>query len=237
MELIRSFGPSHTPAPPLAAPPSPPASSRPQQQPERHIHPHRAHEYPNRLPVIEPLRAVLRQRQRIPLANRPLDGIRGARRQVAELVRQADDGGAQGGRGQLHQADGDGAPGAADKKLLEEHRRDQRQVARADVYGHRRAADDARADHRRSPPEDAADVADCRVAEQRADLPDYGDDGGLGGGFADLFFEEGRVEVLRAVRARVEARHDDHHVDMRGPILLEREPGFARECSEPVSPR
>lgn len=46
---------------------------------------------------------------------------------------------------------------------------------------------------------------------------------------------KGRVEVLRVARARVEACHDDNHVDKRGLVLLEREPGFARECSEPVS--
>ena len=98
--------------------------------------------------------------------------------------------------------DGDGAADAADEELLGEHRRDQRQVARADVRGHQRAADDARADHRRSPPEDAADVADCRAAEQRADLLDRRDGGGVGGGFADLVFEKGWVEVLRAVSTR-----------------------------------
>ena len=48
-------------------------------------------------------------------------------------------------------------------------------------------------------PRDTADVADCCAAEQHADLPDYGDDGGVGGGFANLVFEEGRIEVLRAV--------------------------------------
>jgi hypothetical protein len=45
-------------------------------------------------------------------------------------------------------------------------------------------------------PRDAADVADCRAAERRTDLPDRRDGGGVGGGFADLVFEEGRVEVL-----------------------------------------
>lgn len=66
-------------------------------------------------------------------------------------------------------------------------------------------------------------------------MPDRRDDGGVRGGFADLVFEEGRVEVLRAVRARVEARHDDHYVDEQDPVLLERGPGFVRECSGPVS--
>ena len=95
--------------------------------------------------------------------------------------------------------DGDGALDAADEQLFEEHRRDQRQVARADVRGHQRAADDGRADHRRSLPQDAADVADYRAAERRTDLPDRRDGGGVGGGFANLVFEEGRVEALRAV--------------------------------------
>ena len=130
--------------------------------------------------------------------------------------------------------DGDGALDTADEELLEGHRRDQRQVARADVRGHQRAAGDARADHRRSPPEDAADVADCRVAGQRANLPDHRDDGGVGGGFVGLVFEEGRIEALRAVQARVEARHDNHHVDEQDPVLLERGLGFAREFPEPV---
>lgn len=131
--------------------------------------------------------------------------------------------------------DGDGALDTADEELLEGHRRDQRQVARADVRGHQRAAGDARADHRRLPPEDAAaGVADCRAAEQRANLPDHRDDGGVGGGFVGLAFEEGRIEVLRAVRARVKARHDNHHVDEQDLVLLERGLSFARECPEPV---
>jgi hypothetical protein len=109
--------------------------------------------------------------------------------------------GCAGQAGLAHQVDWDGTPDAADEQLFEEHRRDQRQVAWADVRGYQRAADDARADHRRSLPEDADDVADCRAAEQRTDLPDRRGDGGVGGGFADLVFEEGRVEVLPAVRA------------------------------------
>lgn len=64
--------------------------------------------------VVETFGAVWSVREGIPLADDGLDGGGGGGGEIAELVGQADDEGAQGGWGELDEVDGDGTPDAAD---------------------------------------------------------------------------------------------------------------------------
>lgn len=176
------------------------------------------HEDANDLAVLVPLDALFRGRQREALPETGLDGGRGRRDEVAELVGGADDKGAKGAGRQLHEVDGDDAPGALDAELLEKGGGHDGLVADEAVGVQQGAANDA-AEH------DAEAAADRLAAEA--------DDGAARHGAqvgddlrhrhsrlaeAELVLEHGRVQILRAVAHEVEAGHEQHEVGEQQPV-------------------
>ena len=177
-----------------------------------------AHEDADDLAVVEAAGdlaglGVAQGRQWEALAQRRLDGAGGRRGQVAQLVRGADDEGAERARRQLHQVDRDHAPGALHAELLEEGGGDDGVRGRECVGVEQAAAQDADDDDAEAAAEDLRAVAHHRAAGHGAEVRHHlGHRHGVGGE-AELVGQHGRVQVLRAVRHEVEAGHEEHQVD------------------------
>lgn len=105
-----------------------------------------AHEDANDLAVVVAGNALCGGRQREALADAGLDGGRRGGDEVAQLVGGADDKGPEGAGGQLHQVDGNDAPGALDAELLEEGGGHDGGVVHESVWVEQAAADNAAAD-------------------------------------------------------------------------------------------
>lgn len=100
-----------------------PAILGPDKRQQDNIRIHTAHEDTNDQAILVARNLAL-GRQRKLLADSRLDGGRGRRHEVAELVRRADDKGAERARRELHEVDGNHAPRALDAELLEKGRCD-----------------------------------------------------------------------------------------------------------------
>ena len=161
-------------------------------------------------------------RKRELLADGGLDGRAGGRHEVTELVTGADDEGAEAAGGQLHEVDGDDAPGALDAELLEEGCGDDCVAAGEGVGVEQRAAEDAHDDDAQPPAEDGRAVADERAARHGAEIGNDLGDGDTVGAEVVLVAQHRRVQVLAAVGHEVEAGHEEDHVDEQDPVLLER---------------
>ena len=93
-------------------------------------------------------------------ADGAFDGGGGGGDEVAELVGCADDEGAEGARGELHEVDGDDAPGALDAELFEEGGGHDFVAAGEGVGVEQGAADDGDEDDAEAATEDLGGIAD-----------------------------------------------------------------------------
>lgn len=166
---------------------------------QNHIRKDTPHEDANDLSILVAVGRGLGRRQREPLADGRLDSRTGRGDKVTQLVGGTDDEGADGSWGELHEVDGDNAPGALHAELLKEGGGHDALVLDEGVRVEESAADDADYDDGEAAAEDLAGPAAEGAARQGAQVgDDLGDGDGVLGEF-ELVAQHGGVQILGAV--------------------------------------
>lgn len=187
------------------------------------------HEDGNDLAVVVALLHLERRGQGEALADAGLDGGRGRGDEVAELVRGADDKGAERTGRQLHEVDGDDAPGALDAELLEKGGGHDGVGADKGVRVEEGATDDAAADDAEAAADGLGEEADDGAAGHGAEVGDDLGNGDLVGREVELVLQHGRVEILAAVAHEVEAGHEEDEVGEEHPVLADGDAALLEE--------
>lgn len=167
---------------------------RPNKHQNDDIRVHTAHEDTDDLAVVVPLRGPV-GREREPFADGGLDGRARRADEVAELVRRADDEGPEGARRQLHEVDGDDAPGALHAELLEEGGGDDALVGYEAVRVEEGAADHADGDDAEPAAEGLREEPDDGAARHGPQVRDDLRDGYLVFVEAEFVLEHRRVQT------------------------------------------
>lgn len=137
------------------------------------------------------------------------------------MVGCADDKGAEGAGGQLHEVNGDDTPGALDAELLEECRGHDGLAAHKTVGVEQRRTDDAAANNAKPSPQRLRREAHDRTAQHRTQVRHDLCDGDLVLAKLELVLQHGRVQILTAMAHKVEARHEEDEVGEQQPVVLE----------------
>lgn len=195
------------------------------------------HEDANDFAVVVALDARLGGGQREVLAQAGLDGGRGRGDEVAELIGGSHDKGAESTGRQLHEMDGDDAPGTLDAELLEKGRRHDGLVPREAVGVQEGGADDAADRDAEAPPYRLAAESHNGTARHGAQIGDDLRHRHLRFGEPELVLEHGGVQVLRAVAHEVEASHEENEVAEQKPVALQSNFAFADEDGPGRLPR
>lgn len=188
-----------------------------------------AHEDADDLAVVVAGNALCGGRQGELLADAGLDGGRRRGDEVAQLVGRADDKGPKGTGRQLHQVDGDDAPGALDAELLEEGGGHDGGVVDKRVGVEQGAADNAAADDAEATADGLAQETNKRSSSHGAQVSHNLRDGDFVGAEAELVGQHGRVQILAAVAHEVEAGHEQDEVEQQQPVALDGDFAFSEE--------
>lgn len=188
-----------------------------------------AHEDADDLAVVVAGNALCGGRQGEALANAGLDGGRRRGDEVAQLVGGADDKGPKGTGRQLHQVDGDDAPGALDAELLEKGGGHDGRVVHKSVWVEQSAADNAAADDAESTADGLAQETNERSSSHGTQVGHNLRNGDLVGAEGELVGQHGRVQILAAVAHEVEAGHEQDEVRQQQPVALDGDLAFREE--------
>lgn len=180
-----------------------------------------AHEDANDLAVVVALGARGGGWQGEALANGCLDGGRGRRHQVTELVSGTDDEGSESTGRQLHQVNGNDSPSALHAELLEESSGHDGRVVHKGVGVEQSTADNAADDDAEATADRLAHETNNGTASHGAQVSNDLGHGDLVGTESQLVRQHGRVQILAAVAHEVEAGHEQNKVGQQDPVALD----------------
>ncbi|KAG7887644.1 hypothetical protein KL936_004341 [Ogataea polymorpha] len=201
---------------------------RTDQGDQKHVCEHSSDENDHHGSVVKHLRRVLAVDREM-LAHGGLDGRRGRRRKVTELISDTDNKRTEVWRSKLRQMDWNDTPGALDAKLQEKgpgvdsSAFDER--PRVQQCGTADAADE----DRETSADEVGEVADDNTAHKSADVGHAVRHSGPVVRIVVQLRQHRRIQVLGAVGHEVEAGHEQHKIDDHGPVVLESAGGLLRE--------
>ncbi|KAG7866132.1 hypothetical protein KL918_004121 [Ogataea parapolymorpha] len=201
---------------------------RADQRDQKHVCEHSSDENNHHGSIVKHLRRVLAVDWEM-LAHRRLDGRRGRRGKVTELISDTDNERTEVWRSKLRQMDWNDTPGALDAKLQEKGARVDSSAFDERPWVQQRGTADAADEDRQTSADEVGKVADDNTAHESADVGHAVRHSGSVVRIVVQLRQHRRIQVLGAVRHEVEAGHEQHEIDDHGPIVLESADGLLRE--------